>query len=131
MFQNKCCAFLLLALGMIASAQAVSRELVLLLGDVESRPAVLAMRSLLTTLKDQDIKVSIVAANSMSQKDRAALAKADVAVISVVGRQLVQSILPELGNLQRTKRTVIAVGSGVDDDLRELGLRKEKTVQMY
>ncbi len=131
MFRNKYCACLLFALGLMASAQAVSRELVLLLGDVESRPAVLAMRSLQTTLKDQDIKVRIIAANSMSQKDRVALAKADVAVISVVGRQLVQRILPELDTLQRNKRTVIAVGSGVDDELRELGLREEKTVQKY
>ncbi len=70
-------------------AHAAQRTLALLLGDVESRPAVLAVRTLQTQLQALDVAVRIIPANGMMPADRAALRSADVVVVNVLGQQLV------------------------------------------
>jgi cobaltochelatase CobN len=122
---------LALCLGsQVHSAQA-PRTLALMLGDVESRPAVLAVRGLQAELKALDVVVRIIPANGMTPADRAALSGADVAVINVKGRQAMQGLTAELQALQKARRTVYAVGGAIDDNLRELGVRDDKAVQSY
>ncbi|NRR29495.1 cobaltochelatase subunit CobN [Oxalobacteraceae bacterium] len=118
-------------LGLTGGAHAAPRTLALLLGDVESRPAVLAVRGLQGELKALDVSVRIIPANGMTPADRAALASADVALVNAKGRQAMQAIVPELQTLQRARRPVFAVGGAIDDGLRELGLRDDKTIQSY
>jgi cobaltochelatase CobN len=129
MFRNKL-LFLLLCFAM-SGAHAAQRTLALLLGDVESRPAVLAVRTLQTQLQALDVAVRIIPANSMTPADRAALQSADVVVLNVLGRQLVQAITPELQALRRAGRPVFAVGGTVDEALRELGIREDRVLQDY
>lgn len=134
MFRNKRCSLWLLALllfCMLGSAHAARRNLALLLGDVESRPAVLAVRALQAQLQAIDVTVRIISANGMTPADRAVLSSADAVVLNVLGLQLVQSLTPELQALQRAGRPVFAVGGGVDDTLRALGIRQDRTMQDY
>ena len=67
--------------GYVHSAQA-PRTLALMLGDVESRPAVLAVRGLQAELKALNVVIRIIPNNGMTQADRTALASADVAVVN-------------------------------------------------
>ena len=129
MFRNK--ILLLLLCFAMSGAHAAQRTLALLLGDVESRPAVLAVRALQTQLQALDVSVRIIPASGMTPADRAALSSADVVVLSVLGRQLVQSVTPELQALQRAGRPVFAVHNNVDDALRELGIRDDRVLQDY
>jgi cobaltochelatase CobN len=124
---------LLLACVLVASqlAQAAPRTLALLLGDVESRPAVLAVRALAPELKAADVAVRIVPGSSLAPGDHAALAAADAAVVSVKSSQLVQAIAPDLQALRRRARPVYAVGAPLDDSLRALGLVQDKALQDY
>jgi cobaltochelatase CobN len=134
MFRNKLHLQWMLALlsfFLIDGAQAAQRTLALLLGDVESRPAVLAVRTLQTQLQALDVAVRIIPANGMSAADRDALRSADAAVVNVLGRQLAQSIAPELQALQQARRPVFGVGGAVDESLRALGVRDDRAIQDY
>jgi cobaltochelatase CobN len=126
-------ALLLISLcigGYVHSAQA-PRTLALMLGDVESRPAVLAVRGLQSELKDLNVAVRIIPANGMTPADRAALTGADVVVINAKGRQAMTGLSAELLALQKARRPVFAVGGAIDDSLREQGVRDDKTIQSY
>jgi cobaltochelatase CobN len=68
--------------------------------------------------------------NGLTPADRAALATADVAVISVKGRQAMAGLSAELQALQKARKPVFAVGA-IDDSLRELGVRDDKPYQAY
>lgn len=134
MSRNECWRRWSLALMLfcvLGNAQAASRTLALLLGDMDSRPAVLAVRALQPTLQALDVAVRIIPASGMTAADRAALGRADVAVLNVQGRQMVQSVTPELQALQRAGHPVFAVGGALDEGLRALGMREDKTVQQY
>jgi cobaltochelatase CobN len=134
MFQNKlwAAAWLLLSLfmGGDVNAAPAPRTLALMLGDVESRPAVLAVRGLQAELKALNVAVRIIPVNSLTQADRSALASADVAVVNVKGRQSMLGLLAELQAMQKAHKPVFAVGA-LDDSLRELGVRDDKTIQAY
>jgi cobaltochelatase CobN len=126
-------ALLLISLcigGYVHSAQA-PRTLALMLGDIESRPAVLAVRGLQAELKDLNVAVRIIPANGMTPADRAALTGADVVVINAKGRQAMTGLSTELLALQKARRPVFAVGGAIDDSLREQGVRDDKTIQSY
>jgi cobaltochelatase CobN len=132
MFRNKLFALallLLLSLGYVHSAQA-PRTLALMLGDVESRPTVLAVRGLQAELKALNVAIRIIPVNGMTPADRAALSGADVAVINVKGRQAMTGLGAELLELQKARRPVFAVGA-LDDSLRELGGRDDPAIQAY
>jgi cobaltochelatase CobN len=132
MYRNKLFALallLLLSLGHVHSAQA-PRTLALMLGDVESRPTVLAVRGLQAELKDLNVAIRIIPVNGMTPADRAALSGADVAVINVKGRQAMTGLGAELQALQKARRPVFAVGA-LDDSLRELGVRDDPAIQAY
>jgi cobaltochelatase CobN len=134
MFRNKLWALCLLLLslcigGYVHSAQS-PRTLALMLGDVESRPAVLAVRSLQTELKELNVAIRIIPVNGLTPADRAALAGADVAVVNVKGRQAMAGLTAELQTLQKARKPVFAVGA-LDDSLRDLGVRDDKTIQSY
>jgi cobaltochelatase CobN len=133
MFRNKLWALTLLLLmclgGYVHSAQS-PRTLALMLGDVESRPTVLAVRGLQDELKALNLLIRIIPVNGLTPADRNALASADVAVISVKGRQAMAGLTAELQALQKARKPVFAVGA-IDDSLRELGVRDDKTIQAY
>jgi cobaltochelatase CobN len=135
MFRNKLWALALLLLCVagyvvpVHSAQA-PRTLALMLGDVESRPTVLAVRGLQDELKTLNLSIRIIPVNGLTPADRAALATADVAVISVKGRQGMAGLTAELQALQKARKPVFAVGA-IDDSLRELGVRDDKSIQAY
>ena len=129
MSRNK--LLLLLLCVAMSGAHAAQRTLALLLGDVESRPAVMVVRALQTQLQMLDVGVRIIPANGMTPDDRAALGSADAVVLSVLGRQLVQSITPELQALRRAGHPVFGVGGTVDEALRELGIREDRVLQEY
>jgi cobaltochelatase CobN len=134
MFRNKLWAFAALLLSLcvadyVHSAQA-PRTLALMLGDVESRPTVLAVRGLQDELKILNLSIRIIPVNGLTPADRAALATADVAVISVKGRQAMAGLTAELQALQKARKPVFAVGA-IDDSLRELGVRDDKSIQAY
>ncbi len=133
MFRNKFAALsaLVLLLCLPLGAQAAQRTLALLLGDVESRPAVLAVRGLQAQLQALDVAVRIIPANGMMPADRMALRNADAVVVNVLGRQLMQTITPELQALRQARRPVFAVGGALDDELRALGLREDRALQDY
>ncbi|CAN7347667.1 cobaltochelatase subunit CobN [Pseudoduganella sp. LjRoot289] len=124
------CAALCGAL-MPSAAQAAPRTLALLLGDVESRPAVLAVRGLQAELKAHDISVRIIPANGMAPADRAALVAADAVLLDVKNSQQTQALAPELKAMQRQRHAVYAVGGVPDDALRELGVREDKAIRDY
>jgi cobaltochelatase CobN len=135
MFRNKFYALALLLAslcigGYVHSAQA-PRTLALMLGDVESRPAVLAVRGLQVELKELNVVVRIIPANGMTPADRSALASADVAIVNAKGRQAMTGLTTELQALQKARKPVFAVGGAIDDALRELGVRDDKTIQSY
>ncbi len=135
MYRNKAWALALLLIslclgGYVHSAQA-PRTLALMLGDVESRPAVLAVRGLQAELQDLNVAVRIIPANGMTPADRAALTGADVVVVNARGRQAMAGLSAELLALQKARRPVFAVGGAIDDSLRELGVRDDKTIQSY
>lgn len=134
MFRNKLwmLAAVLVSLcigGYVHSAQA-PRTLALMLGDVESRPTVLAVRGLQAELKELNLAIRIIPVNGMTPADRAALSGADVAVINVKGRQAMTGLGAELQALQKARRPVFAVGA-LDDSLRELGVRDDPAIQAY
>ncbi|GGB85097.1 cobaltochelatase subunit CobN [Pseudoduganella buxea] len=133
MCRNKlhCWLFALCALLASLGAQAQTRTLALLLGDVESRPAVLAARELGAELNAARVAVRIIPASGMTAGDHAALASADVAIVNVKGSQLVQAIAPELETLRRRGATVLAVGATPDDAQRALGFTVDTAVQAY
>ncbi|SHM39164.1 cobaltochelatase CobN subunit [Duganella sacchari] len=116
--------------GYVHSAQS-PRTLALMLGDIESRPAVLAVRGLQAELKELNVAVRIIPVNSLTPADRSALATADVAVINVKGRQAIAGLSGELQALQKARKPVYAVGGALDDSLRELGVRDDKHIQSY
>ncbi len=130
MFRNKLWIVLWLLIA-TSSAHAAQRTLVLLLGDVESHPAVLAVRALQAPLQARDVAVRIIPSNRITPADRATLSKADVVVLNVLGRQSVQSMTAELRALQSARRPVFAVGGAVEEGLHALGVRDEHTVQEY
>lgn len=138
MFRNKRCGKLGLLLllvsfcivGYVHSAQA-PRTLALMLGDVESRPAVLAVRGLQAELKELNVAVRIIPANGMTQADRDALAGADVAVVNARGRLAMAALKDELRALRKARHPVFAVGGAIDDTLREQGVQDDKTIQQY
>lgn len=134
MFRNKLWALALLVVslcvgGYVQSAQA-PRTLALMLGDVESRPAVLAVRGLQAELKELNVAIRIIPVNGLTPADRNALASSDVAVINVKGRQAMVVLNAELETLQKARKPVYAVGA-LDDSLRELGVRDDKAIQAY
>jgi cobaltochelatase CobN len=131
MYRNRFWAAALLFLCLLGSAQAAQRSLVLLLGDVESRPAVLAVRSLQAELHAAQASVHVIAANAMSPADREALVRADVAVLNVLSRQVTQSLTEELQALQDRGQAVFGLGSTVDARLQELGVREDPRMQAY
>jgi cobaltochelatase CobN len=131
MFRNKCRLFLLSMLCLLGQAHAAGRSLALLVGDVESRPAVLAVRAMQPSLREAGVTVRVIPANRISPADRAALATADVAVLNVLGRQLSQSLAEELKQLQQARRPVFAVGGAIDESLRDAGVREDRVVQEY
>ncbi len=112
-------------------AHAAERTLALLLGDVESRPAVLAIRALAAPLKESRVTVRIVPANGLTAADRRVLREADVVVMNVVARQLVQSVTPELNARRDGARVTFAVGGVVDASMQPLALREERLLQEY
>ncbi len=130
MFQSKTWLLALLLL-LSSGAQAAQRSIALLLGDVDSRPAVLAVRALQAPLQQHDVTVRIIPVNRITAIDRTALNSADVVILDVLGRQTVQSIAPELAALQNAQRPVLAVGGTVDDTLLALGVREESAVRDY
>lgn len=121
---------LLLGLGGVARTAPAPRTLALMLGDVESRPTVLAVRGLQQELKALNVAIRIIPVNGLTPADRSALATADVAVVSVKGRQAMAGLTTELQQLQRARKQVFAVGA-IDDSLRELGVRDDRTIQAY
>jgi cobaltochelatase CobN len=131
MYRNKLGLMLLLFFCLAGSAYSAPRKLVLLLGDVESRPAVLAVRALQPTLQSLDVSVQVIAANNVTESDRTALGNADVAVVNTLGRQAMQTVTRELQKLRQAGRPVFAVGAMNDERLRELGLRDDKAVRDY
>lgn len=133
MFLNNfrlCCLFVVLACG-AGSAQAAGRTVALLLGDVDSRPAVMAVRSLADELRAAGVGVRIIPASGMSAADRDTMARADALVINSVARQTVQSVMPELKLLQQRRSRVYAVGGALDDSLKSLGVREDGAIQAY
>ncbi|HEY0847627.1 MAG TPA: cobaltochelatase subunit CobN [Noviherbaspirillum sp.] len=130
MYLNKCWALLLL-LCALCPAQAAQRTLALLVGDVESRPMVLAVRAVQPELKAAGVTVRVMAANRLVAADKEALARADVAVVNVVSRQLLQSLATELEQLKRARKPVFAVNGAVDDNLRNAGIQDDRLVQDY
>jgi cobaltochelatase CobN len=116
--------------GYVHSAQA-PRTLALMLGDVESRPAVLAVRGLQSELKALNIVIRIIPANGMTPADREALASADVAVVNARGRMAMVGLKEELHALRKASHPVFAVGGAIDDNLREAGVQDDKTIQQY
>jgi cobaltochelatase CobN len=123
--------FVLCALLAAALAQAAPRTIALLLGDVESRPAVLAVRALASELKAADVAVRIIPVSGMADADHAALADADLAVVNVKGAPLLQAVAPDLERLRRHDRPVYAVGAMPDDALRAQGLRVDDALLAY
>lgn len=107
------------------------RTIALVLGDVESRPAVLAVRALQTELQAAGATVRILSASHVGNDEHRMLADADAVVLNVLGQQLVQTIMPELQALQRRGRPVYAVGNPPDQALRSLGVREDATVLAY
>lgn len=136
MFPNNClnklrafaCILMIVA---CAQLQAAPRTVALLLGDVESRPAVLAVRALQAELKAADVAVRIIPATGMTALDRAALSGADAAVLNVVARQTVQAVVPELNALRERKRRVFGVGAAIEESMQALGVREERAMHDY
>jgi len=133
MCPNKCVRllFLLAALALDQAAHAAPRTLALLLGDVESRPAVLAVRALKSDLAAADVAVRIIPSSGMTPGDHAALAGADAAVVNVKGSQLLQLVQPDLEALRRRARPVYAVGAQPDDAQRDLGIRADAAILAF
>ncbi|MGV7209246.1 cobaltochelatase subunit CobN [Oxalobacteraceae bacterium A2-2] len=138
MYRNKLWAQALLVLLIAAlclasrlHAAPATRTVALMLGDVESRPAVLAVRGLQAELQAMHVAVRIIPVNGLSPADRAALTGADVAVINAKGRQAMTGIAAELLALRKAKRPVFAVGGAIDDSLLEQGVRDEPQIQAY
>jgi cobaltochelatase CobN len=130
MFRNKWMLALLFMLG-CSQAGAAPRTLALLLGDVESRPTVMALRALQPTLTTLGVQVRLIPSSGMTQADRSALGSADLLLLNATANQLIQNIKPQLLSLQRAGRPVLAVGGALDDELRALGLREDSVLQSY
>jgi cobaltochelatase CobN len=116
--------------GYVHSAQA-PRTLALMLGDVESRPAVLAVRGLQAELKALNVVIRIIPNNGMTQADRNALASADVAIVNAKGRLAMAGLKDELQALRKSRHPVFAVGGAIDDSIREMGVQDDKAIQQY
>jgi cobaltochelatase CobN len=130
-----CLAWLLVLFYAAAPAQAQAqtkaptpRTLALMLGDVESRPAVLAVQRLQAQLRDNAVAVRIIPTANLTAADHAALAGADVALVNVKGSQLLQSVAPDLDQLRRRGKAVYAVGAVPDDALRAQGFRADAAI---
>jgi len=115
----------------VCCAHAASHTIALQLGDVDSRPAVMAVRALEGELRAADARVRIIAATGISQGEREVLAQADVFVFNSVARQTVQAITPELKLLQRRRSVVYAVGGAPDESLKALGVQTDRTISDY
>ncbi len=124
-------AFLLLMLSALGNAQAAQRTLALVVGDIESRPAVLAVRAVQPSLEESEVAVRVIPVNRITAADRNVLGNADVVVLNVLGRSLSQSLASELKQLKQAGRPVFAVGSETDEMLREAGVRDDRQVQEY
>lgn len=131
MYRNKCWTFLLLLLCVFSSAHAAQRTLALLVGDVESRPAVLAVRAVQSELKAAGVAVRVMPVNRLGAADKADLVNADVVVLNVLSRQLMQTLTPELDRLKQMRRPVFAVHGTIDETLSSAGVRDDKLVQNY
>lgn len=133
MFPNKLRdALVSIVLGCgVCWAQAATHTIALQLGDVDSRPAVMAVRALEAELRAADTRVRIIPATAISQGERDVLARADVFVVNSVARQTVQSIAPELKLLQQRGSSVYAVGGMPDETLKSLGVQSDRTISDY
>lgn len=121
---------ILLACG-VGGAQAATHTIALQLGDVDSRPAVMAVRVLEGELRAADVRVRIIPATGMSRAEREVLAGADVFVVNSVARHTVQALMPELKRLQQRRSAVFAVGGAPDEALRSLGVQVDGTIDAY
>lgn len=133
MFPNKFARCLLaLCLASLGTlAQAAPRTMALLLGDVESRPAVLAVRGLKNELAAAGVAVRIIPASGMAAADHAALADADLAVVNARASQLLQDVATDLDALRRRGKPVFAVGTAPDDAWRAHGVRADDVLLAY
>ena len=121
----------LLLFAAAGKAAPAPRTVALLLGDVESRPAVMAARSLKAELDAAGVAVRIIPANGMAAADRSALTSADALVLNIVARQTVQAISPELKLLLKARKPVFGVGGTLDESLLAQGIREDKALQAY
>lgn len=131
MCRNKWIALLWLWFGLLSGAQAADRVIALVVRDVESRPAVLAVRALQQELRQAAVTVRVLPVNRIDGADRALLASADAVVLDVLGRQLADGLAAELRALQERQRPVFAVGGTPDERLRQAGVREDAALNAY
>ncbi|MBP7489970.1 MAG: cobaltochelatase subunit CobN, partial [Azospira sp.] len=119
----------LLLLGLAAQARPLS--LVLFPGDPATLTAVNAVQQLQREPALQQVRFHIASSSQPSPADLEALAKADLALIYNMGRDLAKQIAPAVAEINRRGAKAYAVGSPFEEGERDAGLSRNEELRAY
>lgn len=126
---------LLLFLGWQTAAQAgTPLRVSLLLGDVDTRAAVLAVKGLQHNSNLQDVSFSTYPSATIAHTDRSALRQSQVVVIQLMGSQLFSAVQDDLKSVIAAGGKVYAVypaSTEVSQDKLAIGLLQDDTALAY
>ena len=127
--QAICASLALLLFASSGRAAASEKSIVLMLGDVETRPAVLALAALQGELRAAGVSVRIVRAGAPTPQDRAALRSADAALAAAVDTRALSGVADELAARRAARRETLALGVRAGNEA--LGLAYDAGLDAY
>jgi cobaltochelatase CobN len=109
----------------------------LLLGDTNSRiaiEAIKAVKSQESRVKSQEfenISFHVYPSKDILNKDLSHLKESRLVIILIMGRQLIDTLRPEIEDVIKNGGKVYAVGGTYDDDLKQMGILVDEKINEY
>ena len=119
-----------------AAAHAEPLKISLLLGDTHSRTAIEAIKlvqSQESGVKSHDISFHVYPSKDIRNKDLRHLKESGLVIIDIMGRQLVNTVKPEIEEAIKNGAKVYAVAASgsYNDEIKKLGILLDKNIEEY
>lgn len=132
-FRSGCLLFLLACLGALgfANAQAKPLSVVLIPGDPTTMTALAAVKRLQPEPSFKNVRFHVLPTTRMTEAHVDVLARADVAIVNNMGRELNERIAPAIQIMAKRGAKAFAVGSPYGESEKNSGLAADDTLRAY
>ncbi len=126
--------FLLSFFFFLSFAHAEPLKVSLLLGDTNSRAAIEAIKEIRNEIIDdsfRNVSFHVYPSKDIRSKNLSHLRESRLVIILIMGRQLIDTVRPEIEDVIKNGGKIYAVGGTYDDDHKKMGILVDEKIKEY